>query len=89
MLWLSCFLYEVTSPSFHEFHELVDFVYGKEWFERAVSTRLNGVGVLLLDAVQTFSRAELRSLVQQEIVPSWFPAWCSGARSFMVEPNMN
>nr|WSZ16127.1 NACHT domain-containing protein [Streptomyces canus] len=89
MLWLCCFLYEAASPSFHEFHELVDFVYGKEWFERAVSTRLNGVGVLLLDAVQTFSRAELRSLVQQEIVPSWFPAWCSGARSFMVESNMN
>ncbi|MFJ6076128.1 NACHT domain-containing protein [Streptomyces sp. NPDC093065] len=85
MLWLCCFLYEVTSPSFHEFHELVDFVYGKEWFERAVSTRLNGVGVLLLDAAQTFSHSELKALVKDEVVPSWFPAWCSGVRSFVVE----
>jgi hypothetical protein len=89
MLWLCCFLFEVTSPSFHEFHELVDFVHGKEWFERAISTRLNGVGVLLLDAPQTFSRVELKSLVQEGIVPSWFPAWCSGVRSFVVEPDVN
>ncbi|MFF3713303.1 NACHT domain-containing protein [Streptomyces phaeochromogenes] len=89
LLWVCCFLYEATAPSFHELHELVDFVYGKEWFERAVSTRLNGVGVLLLDAPQTFSRAELASFVKEQVVPPWFPGWCSGNRSFVAEPDGN
>ncbi|MEU1415009.1 hypothetical protein [Streptomyces sp. NPDC005731] len=65
-----CFLYEALTPSFHEFHERVDYVYGKDWFERAASTRMNGVGELLLDAPQAFSRAELDSLVRDGSVPS-------------------
>jgi hypothetical protein len=90
LLWVSCFLCEAFAPSFHEFHELVDYVYGKDWFERAASTRLNGVGQLSLDAPSPFSESELNALVQGGKVPSWFHAWCSGSRSFVVEePDMN
>ncbi|MGA4951482.1 NACHT domain-containing protein [Streptomyces lydicamycinicus] len=86
ILWVSCFLYELTAPSLHEFHELVDYVYGREWFDRAAATHLNGVGVLLLDEPQPFSRAELSTLVRDGAVPSWFPGWCAGTRSFVAEP---
>ncbi|MET9045280.1 NACHT domain-containing protein [Streptomyces sp. NPDC004362] len=89
MLWVCCFLYEAMVPSFHEFHELVDYVYGKDWFERAASTRMNGVGNLLLDAPQTFSRAELSSLVRDGSVPPWFLTWCAGTRSFVLEEEEN
>ncbi|MFD7696586.1 NACHT domain-containing protein [Streptomyces sp. NPDC059805] len=85
ILWISCFLYEALAPSFHDFHELVGYVYGQDWFERAASTRLNGVGELLLDTPRTFSQSELNKFVRDGIVPSWFPAWCSGRRSFVVE----
>ncbi|MEV7071647.1 NACHT domain-containing protein [Streptomyces sp. NPDC093990] len=85
ILWVSCFLYEAVAPSFHEFHELVDYVYGKDWFERAASTRLNGVGQLAIDTPSPFAQSELNAFVRDGLVPSWFPAWCSGSRSFVLD----
>ncbi|MFI0114982.1 NACHT domain-containing protein [Streptomyces globisporus] len=85
MLWVCCFLYEDTAPSYHEFHDLVDCVYGREWFERAASTRLNGVGVRLPSQPDAFSRRELRSLVSDGTAPDWFSDWCTGKRSYVRE----
>ena len=85
MLWVSCFLCEFMAPSIHEFHELVDFVHGRDWFDRMTATRLNGVGADPLSPPHPFTMREITDMVQSGFVPEWFPQWCTGDMSFVLE----
>ncbi|MEW1995091.1 NACHT domain-containing protein [Streptomyces coelicoflavus] len=85
-LWLCCVLYELSFPSLHPFHDVVQGVCGSEWFGRIIATRdrrllghseLSGRGT-------PFTVKELRTLVADRGLPSWLVRWSQGLSHFVL-----
>ncbi|MFC8792255.1 NACHT domain-containing protein [Streptomyces cinereoruber] len=83
-LWISCALYEDSTPSLHPFHDVVSGVHGNEWFGRVASTRDKAVaaGVRLDNRPRPFSKLEFKSVESELRLPGWFKEWCNGRASF-------
>lgn len=79
LVWSCIMLYEIYAPSYHPFQDLIDFVYGRSWFERAVATRLYGVDQQgPAGEPIPFNSNELRDDLQQKELPAWYSDWCKG-----------
>ncbi|MFF4104263.1 NACHT domain-containing protein [Streptomyces sp. NPDC001903] len=90
LIWACCALFEATGPTLHPFHKRVDFVRGKEWFDRVGVTRTNGPGRSVVSGAEPFSLQELSRERGTGTVPDWFADWCAGRTDLltavMVQP---
>ncbi|MFH9732753.1 NACHT domain-containing protein [Streptomyces sp. NPDC017260] len=88
LVWSCLALYEIYAPSYHPFHDLVDFSYGKSWFGRVTATRLYGVGQKSpAGEPAPFTSHELRHDSQQKELPAWYAEWCRGDTTLIPEPH--
>lgn len=86
LAWSCLTLYEIYAPSYHPFHDLVDFAYGREWFERVVATRLYGVGERSpAGEPAPFGSRELQQDLLKKELPSWYLEWCRGDMTLITE----
>ncbi|WP_329308953.1 NACHT domain-containing protein [Streptomyces microflavus] len=85
LIWACCVLHEISTPSYHPFHEVIGWVRGKDWFDRMVATRVNGVGRRKIRGAAPFSGPELQDQISRGVVPCWFQDWCSGELSFLPD----
>ncbi|MEV0091635.1 NACHT domain-containing protein [Streptomyces sp. NPDC050738] len=80
LLWISCALYEYSSPSLHAFHEVVQGIHGLAWFARVIATRDQSrmPGVEMSNRGEPFTRTELARNLKDFQLPAWFSRWCRG-----------
>ncbi|XUL89448.1 NACHT domain-containing protein [Streptomyces galilaeus] len=86
LVWSSLLLYEIYAPSYHPFHDLIDFTYGRDWFNRVITTRLYGVSHRGdAGGPIPFSAQELQEDSLEKNLPAWYSEWCWGNISFIPE----
>ncbi|MYX58252.1 NACHT domain-containing protein [Streptomyces sp. SID8382] len=84
-LWLCCALYEISFPSSHPFHDVVQGVCGFDWFggvTAARDRRLLGQQELFVRRAP-FTRKEIESQVEARGFPSWLIPWSQGRLHFV------
>ncbi|MFF7713468.1 NACHT domain-containing protein [Streptomyces sp. NPDC007988] len=85
-LWLSCSLYELSFPSLHPFHDVVQGVCGFDWFRRVTAardSRLLGQSEFVVRGIP-FTRKEIESQVKARGFPSWLVGWATGRLHFVT-----
>ena len=86
--WICCALYEVSTPSLHPFHDVVDAVVGLEVFRKISITRISFMGVAeepsWIEAMKQqgyshvlpYSRRQVKEVLSD--LPEWAKRWAVG-----------